>query len=217
MCYSLTKLNYKYEDLEPYLTKKSMIIHHMGHHQTYINNINTIIKQYNPNLFKINAEILLTQLHLIPKKIRYTFKNNLGGYINHNIYFNGLKKNTIINKNFKKIIENKYKSMNEFKKKFTKKALTTFGSSWIWLIKDINNKLHITTTSNQNNPIIPDLKHKYGYPIITLDLWEHAYYVDYYNKKIEFINNYWNLINWDIAYLRYRNNWLNKHNINYYL
>ncbi len=215
MCYTLPILNYKYNDLEPYLSKKNMMLHHIGHHQTYINNTNNIINEYNPNLFKINAEILLTQLHLIPKKIRYILQNNLGGYINHNIYLNGLKKNTILNKNFQKIIENKYQSINKFKTIFIKKALNTFGSSWIWLIKDINNKLQIITTSNQNNPITPSLKHKYGYPIITLDLWEHAYYLDYYNKKIEFINNYWNLINWDIAYLRYKNNWLKKYNIHY--
>ncbi len=198
MSYKLEKLNYNYNSLEPFFDEETMIIHHTKHHQNYINNTNNIIKETDEKLFKIPTKILINKLNFFPKEKRKKLKNNLGGHINHKIWWKGLKKNTNINIDFKKIIEKEFFSVENFKNLFTQEAINKFGSGWIWLIKNKKNKLKITSTSNQDTPLTQD-----EYPIIGLDIWEHAYYLKFRNDKINYIKNFWNVINWEEAFNKF--------------
>ncbi len=210
MTYLINKLNFNLEDFEPYMDKETILIHYNKHHKNYLNNTNLIINEINPNIFNIPPEQLFIKLNNIKEKkeLIIKLKNNLGGHINHEIFWKGLKINSYIDKNFKKIIEKEFFSLENFKYLFEKECLNKFGSCWVWLIKTKNNKLKITSTSNQDNPT---LKKKYsdnpnyinGYPLMGLDLWEHAYYLKYKNEKIKFIKSYWNLINWEEIIKRY--------------
>ncbi|QJC33318.1 Fe-Mn family superoxide dismutase [Enterobacteriaceae endosymbiont of Donacia clavipes] len=202
MSYQLPKLLYKYSDLEPFFDTRTMKIHHTKHHQNYINNTNLILEKNNIKNIKINELLLKLDNLSIPIKQKELLRNNAGGHANHSFFWKILKKNTKPNNIILNILKDNFNNLENFKKKFEKKALNFFGSGWIWLIKK-NNLLKIITTKNQDNPIMNKINNKLlDYPIIGLDLWEHAYYLKYQNQKSLYIKSFWHVLNWDrVLYL----------------
>ncbi len=192
MKYELIKLNYSYDALEPYIDAKTMEIHHSKHHQAYVNNLNAALEKH-PEMPKQTLGELLTGLDKIPEDIKTTVKNNAGGVFNHNFFWQILnpKSGIIPMGNLQKAINTAFTSFDNFKQEFTKCALGRFGSGWAWLVLDKNNKLMIYSTANQDSPIPDGLK-----PLLTLDVWEHAYYLKYQNRRPEYIENWWNVVNW---------------------
>ncbi|PPI88356.1 superoxide dismutase [Mn] [Candidatus Pantoea edessiphila] len=197
MSYSLPPLPYSYYALEPYFDKKTMEIHHVKHHQTYINNVNSILK--NTEFASLPIDLLITRLNEFPVEIRETVRNNAGGHANHSFFWKGLKINSILKGNLKNAIEDKFKSISKFQEEFERVALSRFGSGWVWLVKK-DNKLSIVSTANQDNPLMgKSISGVCGSPIISLDLWEHAYYLKYQNRRIDYIKSFWNIVDWDRA------------------
>ncbi|MDO8057306.1 superoxide dismutase [Candidatus Phytoplasma gossypii] len=191
--YQLPTLNYKYNDLEPFITQKTMMIHHQKHHQTYIDKLNISLSKF-PTI-KNNIDDLLKNLSLIPKEIRTSIRNNGGGHFNHSFFWTILKPKTtneivLLNKT-QEIIKRDYKNLDNFKNQFTNKALNLFGSGWVWWIVNNKNLSEIITTTNQ------DTTHNLGYPILGLDLWEHAYYLDFQNRRQDYVEAFFHIINWE--------------------
>ncbi|CAL4320568.1 Fe-Mn family superoxide dismutase [Buchnera aphidicola] len=203
MIHKLPVLPYSYEFLEPYFDKETMFIHHTKHHQTYINNLNTALKGTNFSNLSIND--LITQLDKVSFDKRKTIQNNAGGHINHSLFWQGLTIGSNLSSILKKNIEKDFNSISNFKKKFEEAAMNHFGSGWVWLIKN-NSTLSIVTTVNQDNPLMgQNIAGVFGIPIISLDLWEHAYYLKYQNQRINYIKAFWNVVNWEEALNRFTN------------
>ncbi|MDO7983466.1 MAG: superoxide dismutase [Pigeon pea little leaf phytoplasma] len=206
MKYQLPTLNYKYNELEPFITTKTMMIHHQKHHQTYIDKLNISLSQF-PNI-QDNINNLLTNLSSIPQEIRKSVHNNGGGHFNHSFFWKILKpkitNETILLNETQKIIKRDYKNLDNFKNQFTNKALNLFGSGWVWWIINNNNLSEIITTSNQ------DTTHNLGHPILGLDLWEHAYYLDFQNRRQDYIEAFFHIINWEQVEINLNNSFLNK-------
>lgn len=200
--YKLPILNYSYDEFEPYIDAETMYIHYTKHHQTYVNNINNILKSTCTPFLPIEKLIMNLNSLKIEKKI--VLCNNAGGHFNHILFWKGLKKDTSLKGNLKKLIEEQFGSFEEFQNQFNHIAVSLFGSGWIWLILK-NNRLSIVTTVNQDNPLMKDSVTNVcvGYPIIALDVWEHAYYLRYKNKRIDYIKSFWKIINWDEATHRF--------------
>lgn len=188
MKYYLPNLPYQYHELEPYIDEMTMMIHHQKHHQAYIDKLNSALENY-PELQKKSLESLL--LEDLPEEIKSTVINNGGGHYNHSLFWEilGPKKelpdNDIIN-----AIKKQFSSLENFQDEFTKVALNRFGSGWAWLIVK-NGKLKILSTANQDTPL------KEGKIILALDVWEHAYYLNYQNRRNDYIKAIFNIINWD--------------------
>jgi len=204
MSYSLPTLAYAYDKLEPYFDKKTMEIHHTKHHQTYINNTNTILEIY-PNLAEQSVEELIKDLNKVPHEKRDFIRNNAGGHANHSMFWQGLKIGTTLAGNLKESIEINFGTIKKFQTKFETAAVTCFGSGWTWLVSK-GNRLVIVFTANQDNPLMGEaVVGVSGYPIIALDVWEHAYYLKYQNRRLDYIKAFWNVVDWDIANERYNN------------
>ncbi|WWP01615.1 MAG: Fe-Mn family superoxide dismutase [Candidatus Dasytiphilus stammeri] len=206
MPYYLPKLPYDYDALEPYIDKSTMEIHYTKHHQSYINNANAVL-EYLPEYAKLSIEKLIMQLQYLPNKNQQTtLRNNAGGHLNHSIFWKGLQKNTVIEGELKTAIELNFGTFKKFQENFEKSAMDCFGSGWIWLVLKLNNQLSIISTANQDNPLMGvNLIGIYGYPIIGLDIWEHAYYLKYQNRRLDYVHAFWNIVNWNEASLRYLN------------
>ncbi|UDG81180.1 Superoxide dismutase [Mn] [Candidatus Hartigia pinicola] len=203
MSYILPNLPYTYDEFEPYFDKKTMEIHYTKHHQTYINNINTAFKQL-PEFASFNINTLVQQLHKIPADLHTFVRNNAGGHLNHNLFWKGLKKNTVLNGALKTAIEHNFSNFDTFKDLFEKAATTLFGSGWIWLVMKNVSTLSILSTKNQDNPMMGEIiSGVSGYPIIGLDMWEHAYYLKYQNRRHDYIKAFWSVVNWDEAEKRF--------------
>lgn len=203
MNYVLPSLPYKYNSLEPYFDEKTMEIHHTKHHQSYITKTNMV--ELDSHLSDLPAEELITKLIQIPLNKRTFLQNNLGGHVNHSLFWKSLKINTQLNGKLKDAIINNFSNILNFQKDFEKIAMDHFGSGWIWLIKN-DNKLSIVSTQNQDSPLMG--KHITGidgYPIFGLDVWEHAYYLKYQNDRLSYIKAFWNVINWEEASHRFDN------------
>lgn len=191
MAYELPKLPYGYDALEPYIDTKTMIIHHMKHHQTYINNLNAALKDY-PELQAVPVEDLISRLDLVPKEIRTAVQNNGGGHANHSMFWKVLSPHSgKPSATLAKEIDNCFGSFDSFKAQFTGAAQGRFGSGWAWLVCD-GGHLRIMSTPNQDSPISEGKT-----PILCLDVWEHAYYLNYQNRRPDYINAFWNIVNWD--------------------
>lgn len=196
MNFKLPDLPYSYNALEPFFDEKTMEIHHKKHHQTYIDNVNAALLDL-PEFSNLSILELIKKLKYLPNHKKTIVRNNSGGHINHSIFWKFLKKNTILQGPIKKEIEHNFSNIPNFQNCFEKIAISHFGSGWVWLIKN-NNDLSIISTSNQDNPLMgKDICGTYGYPILGLDVWEHAYYLKYQNKRSEYIKAFWNVINWD--------------------
>lgn len=190
--FKLPELPYSYDALEPYIDSKTMEIHYTGHHQAYVNNLNNALKDY-PDMQKLSLEDIFCNLENLPDKVKTDIENNAGGHLNHSMFWPMLTKNSTLkpyNKLEKKI--NKiWGNFQAFQEEFSNTAKKVFGSGWAWLSLTESGKLIITYTHNQENPIKDNLK-----PILGLDVWEHAYYLKYQNKRVDYIKAWWNVINW---------------------
>jgi superoxide dismutase, Fe-Mn family len=197
--FELPKLKYAYDALEPYIDTKTMEIHHTKHHQTYTNNLNEAIGKH-PELSKKTIEELLKDIETLPKDVLTTIKNNAGGYHNHNLFWEVIAPKSSLKPTGKLAddITKTFGTFDEFKQLFSKTALTRFGSGWSWLVIDQKGKLIVESTANQDSPIS-----KGNYPLLLIDVWEHAYYLKYQNRRSEYIENWWNVVNWDAVEQKY--------------
>ncbi|MFN4257904.1 MAG: superoxide dismutase [Gemmataceae bacterium] len=196
--YTLPKLPYAFDALEPYLDAQTMMIHHGRHHQAYINNLNAALKDY-PALSRVPVEELLLQIDEVPEKIRQTVINNGGGHANHTLFWQimaprGGGKPT---GSLAKAINDAFGGFENFQKEFNTAAGTVFGSGWAWLVP-VDGKLTIVKTANQDSPLL-----KGQTPILGLDVWEHAYYLKYQNRRPDYIAAWWNVVNWPEVARRY--------------
>lgn len=193
MVNNFPELPYEYDSLEPYIDKETMQIHHDKHHKAYFDKFVVAIRD-SPELQKNPVEKILSNINKIPEKIRLAVINNGGGFYNHNFFWSILKKNIPFNTDSKigqKIVD-EFGSFDNFKEQFSNSALTLFGSGWNWLVIDKKTKkLEIMQTKNQDSPISVG-----KIPLITIDVWEHAYYLKYQNKRVEYIQNFFNVIDW---------------------
>ncbi|NUM30811.1 MAG: superoxide dismutase [Bacteroidetes bacterium] len=190
----LPKLPYSYDSLEPFIDKQTMEIHHSKHHQAYIDKLNKAIDET-----KISVNTI-EELCENVSKLSNALRNNGGGHYNHSLFWKLMKPNS----NGKPIgnladsINKEFGTFENFKLKFSDAAKGIFGSGWAWLVINKSKKLEIGITANQDNPLM-DIAEFKGYPILALDVWEHAYYLKYQNKRADYINAWWNVINWEQA------------------
>jgi len=196
--HELPALPYPFDALEPHIDAQTMEIHHDRHHATYVNNLNAALEKH-PELFDKSLDELLSNLDSVPEDIRTAVRNNGGGHANHTLFWEILSKNGggAPSGELADAINSAFGSFEKFKEEFTKAATTRFGSGWAWLVVD-NGKLSVTSTPNQDSPIMEGKT-----PILGLDVWEHAYYLKYQNKRPDYINAFWNVVNWDEVAKRY--------------
>ncbi|MCL4367433.1 superoxide dismutase [Patescibacteria group bacterium] len=189
--FTLPDLPYDYQALEPFIDEQTMHVHHDGHHAAYVKNLNEALADYPEWLDKEVAEVL-KNLVQIPEEIRIKVKNNGGGHFNHSLFWESLSPQAEKEPSgsLLKDIEKIFSSFSDFKKEFTQKAMGLFGSGWTWLAVK-NQKLIIQTTANQDSPVAEEI-----IPILGLDVWEHAYYLKYQNRRAEYIEAWWNVVNW---------------------
>lgn len=190
--YIIPPLPYSYEALEPYIDKMTMEIHHTKHHQAYVNNLNSALEKYS-EFHNLKLDDILRNLDQLPEEIRVTVRNNGGGHYNHSFFWEIMKPNGggEPQGEFRKIIEKHFGSFENFKNLFSETALKHFGSGWAWLALTREGKLKIYSLLNQDNPLMNG-----DMPIMGLDVWEHAYYLKYQNRRNEYINAWWNVVNW---------------------
>jgi len=196
MSFTLPPLPYPADALEPYIDKTTMEIHHGKHHAAYVTNLNKALESAPDLQSKTVEELLANNLAAVPEAIKTAVRNNGGGHANHSFFWKllsakggGAPKGAIEN-----VITATFGSFDSFKEKFTAAATGRFGSGWAWLVKDASGKFEILSTANQDSPIMDGKK-----PILGLDVWEHAYYLKYQNRRPEYIGAWWNLVNWDEA------------------
>ena len=199
MAHELPKLSYPFNALEPHIDARTMEIHHDKHHAAYVNNLNNAIKG-NTELESKSAEELVKNLSSIPEGIRNAVRNNGGGHVNHTAFWvtmtpGGAKapSGTLAD-----AIKTAFGSFDEFKTKFEAAGIGRFGSGWVWLVLDGACKLQIVSTPNQDNPITDGLK-----PVLGNDVWEHAYYLNYQNRRPDYLKAWWNVVNWDVVAERF--------------
>ena len=203
MSYTLPSLPYAYDALEPHFDKQTMEIHHSKHHQAYVNNANVALESL-PELAKLTAEELIAQLDKVPTEKRTALRNNAGGHANHSFFWKGLKLGTELKGDLKAAIERDFGSVDKFKEEFEKAAATRFGSGWAWLVLKDDGKLAVVSTANQDSPLMGEaVSGASGYPIAGLDVWEHAYYLKYQNRRPDYIKAFWSVVNWDEAAKRF--------------
>ncbi|MBI9054441.1 MAG: superoxide dismutase [Bacteroidales bacterium] len=191
MAFEIPKLPYEYDALEPVISKRTLEFHHNKHHAAYVNNLNNLIQ---------DTEFEDSDIVDIMMKATGGIFNNAAQVWNHTFYFDqfGKDKPKQANGQLLDAIIASFGSFDEFKEKFTNSAKTLFGSGWTWLVKKPNGSLDIVQTSNASNPLTEGL-----IPILTCDVWEHAYYLDYQNRRPDYISSFWNIIDWDIVSGRY--------------
>ncbi|MBM7660827.1 Fe-Mn family superoxide dismutase [Bacillus mesophilus] len=190
--YQLPELPYAYDALEPHIDKETMNIHHTKHHNTYVTNVNNALEG-NEELLSKSVEELVSNLDAVPENVRTAVRNNGGGHANHSLFW------TILSPNgggeptgeLADAITAKFGSFDKFKEAFAAAATTRFGSGWAWLVVN-NGELEVTSTPNQDSPLMEGKT-----PVLGLDVWEHAYYLNYQNRRPDYISSFWNVVNWD--------------------
>lgn len=203
MAFTLPELGYSYDALEPHFDAKTMEIHHSKHHQAYVNNANAALE--GTEWADKSAEEVIANLDKIPSDKQTAVRNNAGGHANHSLFWTILKTGTQLQGSLKEAIERDFGSVDAFKEAFEKAAATRFGSGWAWLVKQ-GDKLAVVSTANQDSPLMgKDIAGCEGTPIIGLDVWEHAYYLSYQNRRPDYIKAFWNVVNWDEAQKRFDN------------
>ena len=190
MSYTLPELGYAYDALEPHIDARTMEIHHTKHHQAYITNLNAAVKDH-PQLEKLSVEQLIRNLDEVPENIRTVVRNHGGGHANHSFFWPLLKKGVSPDGPAIEAIKGSFGSFDSFRESFSGAATKVFGSGWAWLVVD-NGKLDIVTTPNQDNPLSQGKM-----PVLGLDVWEHAYYLLYQNRRPDYIAAFFNVINWE--------------------
>lgn len=191
--YSLPSLSYAYDALDPYIDTQTMEIHHTKHHQAYIDALNTALKDH-PELQQKSLHELLSNLQAIPETIRTAVQNQGGGHSNHTAFWHHLspKKDQQPSSVLKQLIERDFSSFEQFQEQFNNAAKTRFGSGWAWLSLDKQDRLVVTSTANQDTPVSVGLR-----PLVGLDVWEHAYYLKYQNRRVDYIAAWWHILNWE--------------------
>ena len=199
MAFTLPKLLYDFNALEPHIDARTMEIHHGKHHQAYVNNLNAAIEKH-PELASKSVEDLLKDLDAIPEDIRMAVRNNGGGHFNHSMFWEimGPKGGGEPSGALDDAIKKAFGDFSGFKEKFAAAAVGRFGSGWGWLVKDKSGSLSITSTPNQDNPISDGVT-----AILGLDVWEHAYYLNYQNRRPDYVAAWWNVVNWDQVATRF--------------
>ncbi|WP_243290569.1 superoxide dismutase [Bacillus sp. FJAT-47783] len=198
MAFELPKLPYEYDALEPHIDKETMNIHHTKHHNTYVNNLNAALEGQEELLSK-SVEEIVANLDAVPEEKRTAVRNNGGGHANHSLFWTVLSPNGggEPSGELADAITTKFGSFESFKEEFTKAAATRFGSGWAWLVVN-NGELEVTSTPNQDSPLMEGKT-----PILGLDVWEHAYYLNYQNRRPDYISAFWNVVNWSEVERRY--------------
>ncbi|MBR9801375.1 superoxide dismutase [bacterium] len=200
MAYELPSLPYAYDALEPHIDAKTMEIHHSKHHQGYVTKVNAALEGH-PELASKSIEDLMSDLSSVPEDIRGAVRNNGGGHANHSLFW------TIMSPNgggtpsgeVAEAINKAFGSFDEFKTKFADAAATRFGSGWAWLCVKSGGEVHVESTPNQDTPLSDGHT-----PIMGIDVWEHAYYLNYQNRRPDYVSAFWNVIDWDAVEKRYQ-------------
>jgi len=190
--FSLPPLPYAYDALEPSFDAETMHLHHDKHHQTYVNNLNAAVAAH-PELVGKSVDQLVANLTAAPESIRTAVRNNGGGHANHSFWWPTLGKGgSAPTGELAKAIDKKFGSLSTFQEQMTKAALSVFGSGWAWLVKLPGGDVALETTPNQDSPLTEGLR-----PILGIDVWEHAYYLKYQNRRADYVKAYWQVLNWD--------------------
>ena len=202
MPFTLPPLPYAPDALEPHIDKMTMEIHHGKHHNAYVTNLNKALESAPDLANKTVEELLANNCAIVPENIRTAVRNNGGGHVNHSMFWKIMKAGGGGQPvgSVSQAITGAFGGFDAFKEKFNQAAATRFGSGWAWLVKDREGKLAITSTANQDNPLMDGS----GTPLMGLDVWEHAYYLKYQNRRPEYIAAWWNTVNWDEVDRRYR-------------
>jgi Fe-Mn family superoxide dismutase len=190
--FTLPELSYAYNALEPHIDEATMKVHHDKHHQAYLDKFNAALGKY-PDLMKKPVEQILGNLNAVPEDIRMPVRNNGGGYYHHSLFWEMMSPNgggTPAGK-VAKAINDEFGGFDKFKEVFTLSAMSLFGSGWTWLVRNSAGKLSIINTPNQDSPVSQGLR-----PIIAIDVWEHAYYLKYQNRRADYIASWWNVASW---------------------
>jgi superoxide dismutase, Fe-Mn family len=198
MAFELPQLPYAYDALEPHIDKETMNIHHTKHHNTYVTNLNNALEG-NEELLSKSVEEVISNLDAVPEAARTAVRNNGGGHANHSLFWQILSPNGggEPTGELADAINSKFGGFEGFKEEFSKAATTRFGSGWAWLVVN-NGELEVTSTPNQDSPLMEGKT-----PILGLDVWEHAYYLNYQNRRPEYIGAFWNVVNWEEVSKRY--------------
>jgi superoxide dismutase, Fe-Mn family len=198
MAYKLPELTYAYDELEPHIDAKTMEIHHSKHHNTYVTNLNAAVEGTEYADKDINE--LIADIDALPANIQTAVRNNGGGHANHSLFWEVIApggSNTPVGE-VAAAIDAKFGSFDAFKEEFAKAATTRFGSGWAWLIVD-GDSVAVTSTPNQDSPVMEGKT-----PILGLDVWEHAYYLNYQNRRPDYIGAFWNVVNWDVVEAKFQ-------------
>ena len=197
MSHSLPALPFPANALEPFIDEQTMLIHHGKHHNAYVTNLNAALEKA-PALAGLSLEALIGDLSAVPADIRGAVRNNGGGHWNHTFFWNLLKKNegTGPTGELAAAITSTFGSFDAFKEQFAKAAATRFGSGWAWLCVKADKSLCICSSPNQDNPLMTGVAECPGQPILGLDVWEHAYYLKYQNRRPDYVAAFWNVVNW---------------------
>ncbi|WP_423407412.1 superoxide dismutase [Heyndrickxia sp. MSNUG] len=198
MAFELPQLPYAYDALEPHIDKETMNIHHTKHHNTYVTNLNNALEG-NEELLSKTVEEVISNLDAVPEAARTAVRNNGGGHANHTLFWQVISPNGggEPTGELAEAINSKFGGFEGFKEEFSKAATTRFGSGWAWLAIN-NGELEVTSTPNQDSPLMEGKT-----PILGLDVWEHAYYLNYQNRRPEYIGAFWNVVNWEEVNNRY--------------
>ena len=199
MTFEVPPLPYAYNALEPYIDEQTMQLHHDKHHAAYVTNLNKALEG-EPQLAALTIEELVKRLHEVPEAIRATVRNNAGGHLNHSMFWQIMKGGGggAPSGALAAAITREFTSLDEFKAKFNDAGAKRFGSGWAWLALESGGKLHVMSTPNQDNPLMDGMS-----PIMGNDVWEHAYYLKYQNRRPDYLAAWWNVVNWDEVARRY--------------
>ncbi len=199
MAFELPPLPYDYSALEPYIDTQTMQLHHDKHHQAYVTNANNALQGHD-QLAAMSVDDLLRNIKQVPESIRTVVQNNAGGHSNHSMFWNIMTPNGggEPTGNLASAIQQAFGSFDAFKTAFNDAGTKRFGSGWAWLVLDTNGKLQVISTANQDSPLMSGM-----YPVMGNDVWEHAYYLKYQNRRPEYLNAWWNVVNWDAIAHRY--------------
>jgi len=200
MAFELKPLEFDYAALEPYIDEQTMRIHHDKHHQTYVTNLNAALEKH-PEVNATSVVELLSNLDKVPEDIRSAVKNNGGGHYHHKLFWHFITPGGAKEPGgaLASEIEKTFGGIEDFKTKFNTGGLTRFGSGWVWLAADATKKLVITSTANQDSVLAEGLT-----PLLGNDVWEHAYYLKYQNRRADYLSAWWNVVNWDVVAERYK-------------
>jgi Fe-Mn family superoxide dismutase len=205
MTFTLPNLNFATDALEPHIDARTMEIHHGKHHQTYINNLNAALEGHD-DLSQTEINNLISDISSLPESIRGAVRNNGGGHANHSFFWESLSPEGggLPDGALNEAISATFGNLDAMKDIFLKASLTRFGSGWAWLIQQTDGTLTITSTPNQDSPLMEGIADDVGTPLIGLDVWEHAYYLNYQNRRPDYVAAFWNVLDWNQVSSRFQ-------------